>query len=449
MTFPVRATPLVAPWRPPVTGRAGPATVAVVRTVAERLRAPDRLAEAVRSASKRTDHPRSVHWRAEGLWQGSAGLAVLFSQLDRVLPDEGWDALAHEHLTLAVDAIGRRPHLGLGLSRGLAGVAFAAGSASRDGTRYQRLLASLDRALVSAIPGALARLAPGPTPGVPTARFDVISGLSGVGRYLLDRIDDPSCRRAVEDVLTGLVQLVQAGPGPLRWHTPADLLPEGATRAAFPSGALNCGLAHGVPGPLALLSLATSAGVEVEGQADAIAGVSEWLLRHQLEDEWGVTWPTMVPLRAATARPVPSRTAWCYGSPGIARSLWLAGRAVGEPRYGELATRAMDAVHRRPAAQRHIEGPTICHGIAGLQQVTLRFAADTGAPAFVAAANTLHEQLLAAFEPATLLGYRNLEPAGTRIDQPGLLDGAAGVVLVLVAATTAVEPRWDAALMLS
>ena len=110
----------------------------------------------------------------------------------------------------------------------------------------------------------------------------------------------------------------------------------------------------------------------------------------------------------------------------------------------------MEAVYRRPAAARRIGSPTFCHGVAGLLQVTLRFAHDAGAEWLRReAARLLARHLLSAHEPDTPLGYRNTEPTGTRTDQPGLLDGAAGVALVLLAAATAVEPAWDAVFLLS
>jgi hypothetical protein len=109
----------------------------------------------------------------------------------------------------------------------------------------------------------------------------------------------------------------------------------------------------------------------------------------------------------------------------------------------------MEAVYRRPISVRCIESPTFCHGVAGLLQITLRFANDTGLPLFTEAAVSLTEELLSAYEPDSLLGYRNWEPGGTRVDQPGLLDGAPGILLVLLAASTDVEPSWDRAFLLS
>jgi hypothetical protein len=87
--------------------------------------------------------------------------------------------------------------------------------------------------------------------------------------------------------------------------------------------------------------------------------------------------------------------------------------------------------------------------VAGLLQITLRFAHDTGLPQFQEAARALTRQLLDLREPETLLGYRSIEQEGRRVDQPGLLDGAPGVALVLLAAAGGVEPGWDRIFLLS
>ncbi len=378
------------------------------------------------------------------------------------MPDEGWDMAGHEHLQLAVQALQGLPRLGYGTSSGLAGVAFAARLLSRGGKRYRRLLAALESALASQISSAAAALAQSPPKGVNPSTFDVISGLSGAARYLLLRREDALLEECLERVLRCLVALSGETNGLPDWHTPAHCISDDATRQLFPYGNLNCGLAHGIPGPLALLGLATRCGIVVEGQFEAMRRMADWLLQQRIDDAWGVNWPTAVPLpgpaeRAGTTGAAApdasqvraSRTAWCYGGPGIARALWHAGVALSDDAYTRIATSAMEAVYRRPPQARQIDSPTFCHGVAGLQQITLRFAHESGAPLFVDAAQALHRQLLEAYEPDSLLGYRSIEPGGTRIDQPGLLDGAAGVALVLLAAATAVEPAWDALFLLS
>jgi lantibiotic biosynthesis protein len=107
----------------------------------------------------------------------------------------------------------------------------------------------------------------------------------------------------------------------------------------------------------------------------------------------------------------------------------------------------MQAVCLRPAYARYLESPTFCHGVSGLLQVMLRFAHDTGLNVFADVAVPLTEQLIGMHEPGTLAGYRSVEMGGTRIDTPGLLDGAACVVITLLAADA--EPAWDRAYLLA
>jgi len=448
-------------WRPIIDGEARAEALAVARDVANRFRDRDRVQRALDLAPPQTSFPRSIHWRPFAVSQGFAGLAILCAGVDTAFPDEGWDACAHDYLRLAAHGAEQQTGLHIGLYSGLAGLAFAASSLSRGHTRYRRLLATIDAALFRLLAPATATTTV--RHGVDVATFDVISGLAGVGRYLLLRADEPTHRRALDAVLRTLVLLIGEHDGLPHWHTPPRFLSDDATRAAYPRGNLNCGLAHGIPGPLALLSLAATRGVVVDGQHEAIGRVADWLSRHRANDRWGVNWPAAVPLANEATSPAgqrsdgdedgsgrtPSRTAWCYGAPGIARALWFASQALADTSYRQLAIAGMEAVYRRPLAARQIDSPTFCHGVAGLQQITLRFANDCDSTLFVDAARVLHRQIVDAYEPESLLGYRNVERGGGRVDQPGFLDGAAAVPLVLLAAATPLEPRWDALFLLS
>ena len=185
------------------------------------------------------------------------------------------------------------------------------------------------------------------------------------------------------------------------------------------------------------------------------------IVKAQCSDEWGVGFPVAASLltacrgstradvntRANANAAAPARAAWCYGPPGVARALWLAGLASDRSEYCDLAVAAMAAVFERPIPNRRIDAPTLCHGVAGLLQIALRFARRRRRN-FSTAAQELTAQLLDAHEPDSRFGYRDLKPSGQRTDNPGLLEGAAGVALVLLA-TASPEPIWDRILMLS
>ncbi len=434
--------------------------------VASKLTDPAAVLDVAAAAAAQSRFPDFNHWFAPGLAQGNAGLALLWAYLDTCLPGAGWDSVGRRHIEIAARAA-ERSSFGTGMFSGLAGLAFSAWQLSRGGTRYTRLLTSLDNAVAAETIALAARV--DHKSGPPVGDFDVISGLSGIGAYLLCRRGQPAIDAALASTIDALTSLVLA-PGPIpAWHTPAGQLYDDKTREAYPHGNLNCGLAHGVPGILAFLSLACMSGSSSPRVEQAILAIADWLAVNRFDDEWGINWPTAVSLddasgdgghdapagadlRAGDPRRSPggpSRSAWCYGAPGVARSLWLAGRATGRKEYADLAVAAMEAVFRRPIPARMIDSPTFCHGVAGLLAIVLRFARETDAPVFVDASRALAGQVLGAFDPGSRLGFRNIEFGDNHTDQPGLLDGAAGVALVLSSAATGVEPAWDRAFLLA
>ena len=446
-------------WQPILASDQAARAIAIAREVAGRLRDQEQVEAAIVAAARQTAFPKSLHWQSYGVAQGYAGLAILCGYLEKCFPDENWDVIGHQYLELAARGAEQLSSLPAGIFAGLSGLAFASWYLSRGGKRYCKLLTTLEEVLLPQTLG-LANMLTMQKKNVSVGQFDLISGLSGIGAYLLCRKDDPQMVVGLRTVLRSLVALSGEEAGLPRWYTPVHLLGDEKTVPIYPHGNLNCGLAHGIPGPLGLLALARLSGIQVDGMEDAMVRIATWLLQHRLDDQWGVNWPTAVRVEADGTVPIshsqeegsafePSRTAWCYGSPGLVRSLWFAGEALDNSEYRTLAVRAMEAVYRRPLQVRRIDSPTFCHGVAGLLQITLRFAQNSGLSHFTEAARALGEQLLALYDPQRLLGYYSLEPGGNHVDQPGLLDGVPGVGMVLLAGATGVVPNWDRLFLLS
>jgi hypothetical protein len=400
---------------------------AVARTVAARLVDPVVLAEAVARTARQSDFAEANRWRPVSLASGATGLALMCTVLAERCPDEGWDLAGHRMLGAAAAELpaGGGP---IGLYEGLSGLAAVASLAGAAG-RYRTLRTALDRLL---LPALRATAATPPPADPPPAWYDLIGGLTGQAAYLsLRERADTGSGPALRAVLTALLDLLpDAGP-PL--PVPAAAVPDWQ-RVIAPHGYVDCGLAHGVAGPLALLAvlagrpgLGSGLGDRTLAALDRLAG---WLAAATVE---GPQWPRVALLdetgTGTTAGP-PNRPGWCYGTPGVARAMWLAGRALGSAPYRGLGVDAMKAALRRAD---ELASPTLCHGLAGLLLITLRFAADTGDPAFVDAAGELTGRLLAAYDPGSLLGYLDVEVRGAGVDNPGLLCGASGVVLALLA----------------
>lgn len=434
---------------------AGPASKAMMMAcaVAERVRKPLDVERAASIAYAQSSLPIKLGWQPASVAMGYAGLALLFGQLERCRPGEGWELEASNCLELAVNEC---EDAGPGLFGGLAGVALTGWLLSENGQRYKRLLANLDDALLRDLPAHVDRVN-GASSGMPFGAFDLVSGLTGVAAYLLLRLDQPGYREPLVSVLEALMRLWETVDGRPRWHTPSSFVDQDQKRQRqFPHGNLNCGLAHGIPGPLAVLSLASLAGVAAgPAMQDTIDSMAAWLESHRADDAWGLNWPNVIAIvangrgYALRDEASPTHNAWCYGSPGVANALRLAGKALGVDRYGDVAEDALRAIVRRPPVERGIVAPTFCHGLAGLMHIFVRFAQSAHGQEFADEAQRIFCEIEDMFEPDSLLGFRTFEFRGQRVDQPGLLDGAPGVALAFLAAATSVEPSWDRLFLLS
>lgn len=433
-----------SPWRAPVKSAQA---VEILGDIVERLHSPETLQESIHLSSRQSRTTFYVQWNAASTAMGDAGLALLDSYLDACFPEKGWDQAGHVNVLRAGQEIQSPPYANPSLGGGLSGLALTTGLLSRNGTRYQKMLASLDERILSLIQTRLQQMKPHQH-GFSSSQFDVIAGLSGIGRYLLSRADIPEVKTVLDAITRQLIAMSSEEDGVPSWYVPPQLIMQEHWQPFYPVGLLDSGLAHGVAGPLALLALVKLQGEGIEGIDVGIDRMASWLSNHRCDDDWGINWGTAYPIKGEGLPPQPSRCAWCYGSPGIARALWLAGEALNQNAYRDLAVQAMEAVYSKPIPARQIDAPGLCHGVAGLLQITLRFAHDTHLPMFQEAAQALVGQLITLYEPNSLLGYRDQEYEN-RLDRPDLLNGTIGVALAFIGATQDKEPVWDSLLLLS
>jgi hypothetical protein len=74
----------------------------------------------------------------------------------------------------------------------------------------------------------------------------------------------------------------------------------------------------------------------------------------------------------------------------------------------------------------------------------------TGEPRLAEAARSWFERTLAMRRPGRGIGgFEAWQPGEARSADPGLLTGATGIALALLAATTNIEPLWDRMLLAS
>ncbi|MER7517995.1 lanthionine synthetase C family protein [Streptomyces sp. NPDC126499] len=408
--------------------------------VAERLRDPERVARVTEAEFAGVPGELMLPgWQPASVLLGHPGVALLHDRCAR--HDDAWRAAAHAHLAAAAALAPREGPAAVGnlVLPALLGAEATGG--------YARLLARGTGVLAGHARARAAALRERRDAGLSYLDYDVVAGLTGQGRALLAAAvrGDERAAEALEDVLALLVALTEPRrvdgvevPGwwcaPERYAVPRD-------RTAYPRGDFNAGIAHGICGPLALLSLAHRAGHGVPGILDALRRITDWLGAHAYEDGQGaVAWPGRVAFDEETgaappARGATTRAGWCYGTAGIAGALHLAGTELGDSAVSRLAVDAMTALLARPLAELGGDDPGFCHGLAGVLHAAVRLARRTEEPALWRGVDRLADALVSLHEPESAFGYRQLvrTPGGTVVlESPSLIDGAAGVALALL-----------------
>ena len=280
-----------------------------------------------------------------------------------------------------------------------------------------------------------------------TGPVDLIHGIAGLGVYCLARMPRPSAHASLTRIVTHLRTTAEETLEGLTWRYVSTLGEAAAFTERRPDGTVNCGFAHGVPGIVTFLAAAHKAHVPDAG--DLLLSAVEWLTAHRLAPGEPTSFPAFViPGRP----PESSRLAWCYGDPGVAVALLAAGDALGESYLIDLArTVARGCATQSPAG---VADATLCHGTTGLGHIFNRLAQALGDEVLLDMARTWfqrtldrHLRHLTVVDRSSAKRLRDHGAVLAVEPGPGLLFGASGAGLALLAAATDAAPWWDAALL--
>jgi lantibiotic modifying enzyme len=367
---------------------------------------------------------------------GTTGLALLHGYLAQTERSGDHAAVAGSCLQSAIAAVADRP-MEASLYSGLTGVGWALAHLRErlPGLDGEADLTEIDTVLLDHLEQS------------PWADdYDLISGLVGFGVYALQRLPRAAAVASLERVIDRLAESAQRQAGGICWWTNPAWLPAEA-RAKYPRGYCDLGLAHGVPGVIALLGQAVASGVAVARAGPLLEGAVRWLLAQQLPGGF----PAWV---GSEDEEKPARMAWCYGDPGVASALLGAARCLHEQGWERQALAMARRAIERPADQAGVVDAGLCHGAAGLGHLFNRLYQATGDPQLAEAARFWFDRALQMRRPERGIGGYQAWTLGDKGEMTwetklGLLTGAAGIALSLLAATTAIEPAWDRVLLVA
>ena len=377
--------------------------------------------------------------REPSLASGLAGLALAYVALDAAFPGAGHAARAQRVLSRAIEGLANSTP-SPSLYSGFTGIAWVAELLAGDPNAAPEddVNAEIDTALE-------AYLAASPWKGP----YDLIDGVVGIGVYALERMPRSSAKRLLALAVSRLQETARPKRPGIAWQSDPRWIPPQWRRTTGPDW--NLGVAHGVPGAVAMLGRVAAAAVDPSTQKTACAlvdGAVAWLLAQELPPHADGRFGYRVARGVSRS---PARLAWCYGDAGIAAALLVAARAMGERAWGRAALRIARHAAARTEATAGVMDAGLCHGAAGLAHIFHRIYLATGEENIAAAARTWFRRTLAMRTPgqgfAGFRTYHAMEPAWR--GEPGFLTGSAGVTLALLAATTDSDCAWDRALLLS
>lgn len=386
-------------------------SIRISKFIAERLVDLSYIENITKSPENHSPSRGAAPWNPISLADGIPGIWVLFAEWDRLEPDRGWKQSIHQHLLSLYRAM---PLCipDISLFSGVTGVAYGLFMASDDHKNYTKTRSQLNQYIASQFKAG--RTIPG------LDSLDVVSGLCGVARYVLEtyRYDDGMCEIAVP-LMTNIIK---------ESATMIDSAIYGTDRQ------VQNGLAHGLAGILALLVTADHKHVEVENLQHTIHRIANYLVQQTREDQYGRFWPIssntsgLAQNEKKEARQIEG---WCHGTLGISLTLWRAGVQCGNEDWKKLAAEAAGSAFRLGERELGFMTPSFCHGLTGLLHLANHFHRLCDIPEASLFAEKVALRLMYMFDESSPFGYRDQEDT-VCTDNPGLLQGAVGIALSLL-----------------
>jgi hypothetical protein len=411
-------------WRPLFSGDLAAQMLAIVDDIADATAGP-------------TEPPANLPAQIEPVWRCSLEALAAQSLLHGYLAlRDGAEARVDTAIALLDQATDAAAVLTLtpGLYFGFAGISWVATHlAGRLFEETQDNCLEVDEVLIATLDDPMWN-----------ARYELLSGVVGMGVYARERLPRPSAVRLIEAVLGRLEACAERSTAGAAFLNPtATLSPEYHEMA--PHGMYNLGLAHGIAGVISFLGSLCRIGVAVERAAPLLTDSVAWLLSRELPAGGDYRFKsTYTPDRDVD---VP-RLGWCHGDLAVATALLVAARGAGEPSWEQHARR----IARSAAAlsvDTRVPDAGLCHGAAGIGHLFNRLYQATDEPALGEAARMWLRRAVAMREPGHGIGGYRTFLRGSRYSDPGFRVGSSGIALALLAAASQVPPDWDRLLMAS
>jgi lantibiotic biosynthesis protein len=372
-----------------------------------------------------------------GLLSGDAGIALFFAYLIEAYPDGQYETATSAYLEKLSTAVEKQSSHNL--SAGIAGIGFVFQHLRNIG-----LLDPLEDINLSALDEAIITRA---EQDYSIGNWDPLHGLVGLGIYFLERHKETRETAYLEKIVDHLVTLRSITKTGSVWVT--------AGVPGYGKDNYNFGMAHGMPGVLSFLAKCYALGIRRAGIASILPSCLNFLLAHRNEKNELFVFPSSIDVSQAATEKDPqlrhSRNGWCYGDLGMAQALIHCGRTMSKPDWQKTGVDIALQSTMIPYGHSGCADASFCHGSIGLVHQYDRLFRTTNDIRFKKAASDWLDFTHANYyRPQCHPGgfaFRSYNKRSRQfgfIPSFGLLEGMAGIGLVLLSYHYPVPPAWDA-----
>lgn len=327
----------------------------------------------------------------KSLSHGIPSLILMYSSLYKVTKQEKYMRLSNLYIEKLVGVISKDGIESPSLYAGTAGIALAIREASISGKYYTKLLNSLHCLLKEQIQ-------------------DKFEELNQIGTYLLKYIE----------IILDKVTNCSAGI----------------------KNELDLGIAHGIVGPMLILAKLKSEGVFKEDLEILNKAIKLVFLCRRDDKLWPgkIYSDNILNLDFST---LPTRMAWCYGTPGTAVALFQICQLMDLNYTDDIIESLISQIN---STEKNIYSDSMCHGLSGVAFIYDLIGKNSSNVELTNFADYLRQKIIMSFSNNKLFGYTDREKLGdveVELESVGILQGASGIVLFLLTSYSDEELIWE------
>lgn len=310
-------------------------------------------------------------------------LDIISELYDYLINPEFWDDKIKVIINRIINEIQNGKVQRISLNKGLTELAFSIYVFNKNTGHCTKLLKSINELIVSEVNLLIEDIGKYKEE-INVFMYDSIYGLSGICRYLLMQKKDIYIYNCIKKIIKLFVEWTDYKfynnyflPG---WYIKPNNMIMLEKKALYPSGFIDYGIAHGMMGPLIIMSLGYKEGIIVEGQKSAINNIiKEYknciIYKNNLPFWQGIrSVDDYINNRNRIER---DRLGWCYGSISILGGLRIAAKALNDAENIKWTSDNIFNFLNNNVEEYGLETPMICHGLSGiLYSLLLEFRAN-------------------------------------------------------------------------